>query len=308
MQALVSKLVSEAEASLTDRLADLPGPGQRPVRAIDGTYQRESAHYRRRAPKDGGTDNRKGHALLSFYNLRLGVPEDVYVEPRNRHESQVLRDYDRCASALTGQRHTLRLVDRAFVDGSFWDQKKALLGQTMITCMKSNLQYTPIAAQAIDQGNPVNEGIIVDQRIQLNSAEQPWRRIILVSRRGRSVEFLTKELELAPGVIAFLYSRCWEEEKCFDTWKNDFSQAKAWGKSLTAIENQVLLAIVISILIAMVLRQPLDDEPPHDEKALRKQDKRQAAQLVGATVSLHNQTQSIGATLLSELFRQDRLS
>lgn len=48
------------------------GSGDRPVRAIDGTYQAESAHCRRRTPRQGGEDNPKGHALLSFYNLRLG--------------------------------------------------------------------------------------------------------------------------------------------------------------------------------------------------------------------------------------------
>jgi hypothetical protein len=277
MQALLPKLVSEAQAVLPDRLANLPGLGRRPVRAIDGTYQRESAHYRRRAPKHGGTDNPKGHALLSFYNLRLGIPEDVHVETRNRHESLLLRDYDREASALTGQRNTLWLVDRAFIDGGFWDLKKAQLGQTMITRMKSNLQYAVKQPRPIDRDNPVNEGIVSDQLIQLNSAESTWRRILLVSRRGRTVEFLTNELDLEPGVIGFLYSRRWEEEKCFDTWKNDFSQAKAWGKSLTAIENQVRLAIVTSILITMRLHQVLGDEPPDDEKALRKQDKRQAA-------------------------------
>ena len=277
MQALVPELVAAAKAVLPDRLADLPGLGQRPVRAIDGTYQRESAHYRRCTPKDGGTDNPKGHALLSFYNLRLGIPEDAYIDTRNRHESLMLRDYDREASALTRQRNTLWLVDRAFIDGRFWDQKKVQLSQTMITRMKSNLLYEILQARVIDHDNPVNAGIVFDQQIQLNSAEQPWRRICLVSRRGRSVEFLTNELELEPGVIAFLYSRRWEEEKCFDTWKNDFSQAKAWGKSLTAIENQVLLAIVTSILIVMRLHQVLGDEPPRDEKALRKQDERQAA-------------------------------
>jgi len=276
MQALVPKLVIDAQAVLPDRLANLPGLGQRPVRAMDGTYQRESAHYRRRAPKDGGTDNPKGHALLSFYNLRLGIPEDAYVDTRNRHESLLLRDYDRQASALTRERNTLWLVDRAFIDGRFWDRKKAQLGQTMITRMKSNLQYSVEQERVIDRENPVNEGIVSDQQLQLNSAEQPWRRICLVSRRGRVVEFLTNELELEPGVIAFLYSRRWEEEKCFDTWKNDFSQAKAWGKSLTAIENQVLLAIVTSIVIAMCLRQLFGDEPPRDDKALRKQDQRQA--------------------------------
>jgi len=277
MQALVPTLVSEAHAVLPDRLASVPGLGQRPVRAIDGTYQKESAHYKRRTPKEGGTDNAKGHALLSFYNLRLGIPEAVYVETRSQHEHLLLREYDREASALTRQRNTLWLVDRAFIDGRFWDQKKTRLGQTIITRMKSNLQYTVKQQRVIDQDNSVNQGIIADQLIQLDSAEQPWRLIHLVSRRGRSVEFLTNELELEPGIIAFLYSRRWEEEKCFDTWKNDFSQAKAWGKSPVAIENQVLLAMVTSILIAMRLHQVFDDEPPHDEKALRKQDKRQAA-------------------------------
>jgi len=276
LQALVPKLVSEAHTVLPDRLGSLPGLGQRPVRAIDGTYQKESAHYRRCTPKEGGTDSAKGHALLSFYNLRLGMPEGVHVETGSRHEQLLLRDYDREASALTRQRNTLWLVDRAFIDGRYWDEKRRL-GQTMITRMKSNLTFTVKQSSDIDLDNPANQGIISDRQIQLDSARQPWRLIHFVSRRGHAVEFLTNELELAPGVIAFLYSRRWEEEKCFDTWKNDFSQAKAWGKSPVAIENQVLLAIVTSILIALCLHRVFGDEPPQDEKALRKQDKRQAA-------------------------------
>jgi hypothetical protein len=277
LRAVLPKLANEADGVLPDRLANLPGLGQRPVRAIDGTYQKESAHYRRRTPKEGGTDNAKGHALLSFYNVRRGVPEDVHVETRSRHEQLLLRDYDRGPSALTRQRHTLWLVDRAFIDGRFWDEKKRRLGQTLITRMKSNLKFTVQKSRAIDDENAVNQGVIRDQQIQLDSAEQPWRLIHFVSRRGQSVEFLTNEFDLEPGVIAFLYSRRWEKEKCFDTWKNDFSQAKAWGKRAVAIENQVLLAIVTSLLIALCLHHIFDGEPPEDEKAMRKQEKRQAA-------------------------------
>jgi hypothetical protein len=277
LRAVLPKLANEADGVLPDRLANLPGLGQRPVRAIDGTYQKKSAHYRRRTPKEGGTDNAKGHALLSFYNVRRGVPEDVHVETRSRHEQLLLRDYDRGPSALTRQRHTLWLVDRAFIDGRFWDEKKRRLGQTLITRMKSNLKFTVQKSRAIDDENAVNQGVIRDQQIQLDSAEQPWRLIHFVSRRGQSVEFLTNEFDLEPGVIAFLYSRRWEKEKCFDTWKNDFSQAKAWGKRAVAIENQVLLAIVTSLLIALCLHHIFDGEPPEDEKAMRKQEKRQAA-------------------------------
>lgn len=268
-------LVADAAAVLPDRLADIPGLGTRPVRAIDGTYQGESAHFRRRPPKEGGEDNPKGHALLSFYNLRLGVPEDVRVETRSRHETAILRDYDRSPQALTRARHTLFLVDRAFIDARFWDAKKAKCAITLITRMKANLRIDSTEDLGVAT-DPLNAGVQRDLRILLSSSPEPWRLITYRTRRGHVVEFLTNEFDLPPGVIAFLYSRRWEEEKCFDTWKNDFSQAKAWGKSPVAIDNQVRLAIVTSILVAMMLANTLGDDGLSDTKALHRQARRQA--------------------------------
>ena len=268
-------LVADAAAVLPDRLADIPGLGTRPVRAIDGTYQGESAHFRRCTPKDGGEDNPKGHALLSFYNLRLGVPEAVQVETCSRHETAILRDYDRSPQALTRARQTLFLVDRAFIDARFWDAKKATLAITIITRMKANLRIDSTEALEV-AADPVNAGVLRDLRVMLSSSSEPWRLITYRTRRGHVVEFLTNEFDLQPGVIAFLYSRRWEEEKCFDTWKNDFSQAKAWGKSPVAIDNQVRLAIVTSILVAMMLAHTLGSDGLTDTKALRRQARREA--------------------------------
>jgi hypothetical protein len=42
--AVVPALVQEARPVLPDQLAGIPGLGDHPVRAIDGTYQAESAH------------------------------------------------------------------------------------------------------------------------------------------------------------------------------------------------------------------------------------------------------------------------
>jgi hypothetical protein len=268
-------LVADAAAVLPDRLADIPGLGTRSVRAIDGTYQGESAHFRRRTPKDGGEDNPKGHALLSVYNLRLGVPEDVQVETRNRHETAILRDYDRSPRALTRERHTLFLVDRAFIDARFWDAKKSTLAITIITRMKANLRIDSTEGLGV-AADPVNAGVQRDLRVMLASSSAPWSLITYRTRRGQVVAFLTNDFDLQPGVVAFLYSRRWEEEKCFDTWKNDFSQAKAWGKRTVAIDNQVRLAIVTSILVAMLLANTLGDDGLTDTKALRRQARRQA--------------------------------
>ena len=200
---------------------------------------------------------------------------DVQVEIRNRHEITVLRDYDQSPNAVTQRPNALFVVDRAFIDAAFWDVKKVKLGITMITRMKSNLRLDSTEALAVAP-DPANEGVLRDLRVRLSSSRQPWRLITYQTRRGRRVEFLTNDFALLPGVIAFLYSRRWEEEKCFDTWKNDFSQAKAWGKSLTAIDNQVRLAIITSLLIALLLQHTLGTEGSRDIKSLRRQARRQA--------------------------------
>jgi hypothetical protein len=183
---------------------------------------------------------------------------------------------------MTRHKGALWLVDRAFIDAAFWDSRKKRLGVTLITRMKSSLcidSTEPLPVADV----PTNEGVLKDLRITLRSSRQNWRLITFRSRRGHLVEFLTNEFKLEPGVIAFLYSRRWEEEKCFGTWKNDFSLAKAWGASLAkawgaslakawgaslaAIENQVRLAIVTSLLVALLLHRRMGQHGIADEKA-----------------------------------------
>jgi hypothetical protein len=280
LEAVLAPLLAEARAVLPDRLAGFPELDGRGVYATDGTYQRESAHYGRCTPRQGGEDNPKGHALLSFYNVRLGVPADAIVDTRNRHETALLRDYDRSEQAMTQHKNALWLVDRAFIDAPFWDKKKKRLGVTMITRMKKSLSVDSTEGLAV-AGVPVNEGVVKDLRITLRSSREFWRLITYRTRRGHLVEFLTNELDLEPGLIAFLYSRRWEEEKCFDTWKNDFSQAKAWGASVVAIDNQVRLAIITSILVTILLHRQMGQHGIADEKSLRKQDRRQTSKTDG---------------------------
>ncbi|MFZ1574735.1 MAG: hypothetical protein WAT36_05780 [Chromatiaceae bacterium] len=276
LAAVVPALVQEARQVLPDRLAGIPDLGGRPVRAIDGTDQAESAPCRRRTPQQGGEDHPKGHALLSFYNLRRGVPEDVRVDTRRRHETRILRDYDQEPQALTRERRGLWLVDRACIDAAFWDAKQRALPITMITRMKSNLCVDATAGLPIAD-DPANAGVIQDLRVTLSSAREEWRLITYRPRRGGELPFLTHDFSLLPGVVAFLYFRRWEEEKCFDTWKNDFAQAKAWGKGTVAIANQARLAIITSLLVAILLHTRLGAAGAQDEKAWAKQEKRQKA-------------------------------
>lgn len=263
------QLVCNAQDILPDRLKDIPGLGTRPVYAMDGTYQKEGSHYNPCTPSQGGNDNSKGHALITIYNTRLGCPQDVYIDTRSRHEIMMLKDYATLPESAMSMKNALWLVDRAFINASYWDQAKCKKGVTMITRMKKDLVVEQKKSLKI-KSHELNQGVCRDEEILLKSSDSVWRLISYTAENGHELEFLTNEMKLEPGVIAFLYLRRWDEEKCFDTWKNDFSQAKAWGISHTAIENQARLAIITSLLVAIFMSKQMQELGIEDEKVIKK--------------------------------------
>jgi IS4 transposase len=55
---------------------------------------------------------------------------------------------------------------------------------------------------------------------------------------AKTYTFLTAEMTLPPGIIAFLYKCRWDIEKVFDQNKNKLSENKAWANSATAKKQQ----------------------------------------------------------------------
>lgn len=245
-QQLVELLAAQATATLPDRLEGLEGIGDRSIYAIDGTYQAESSHFEKITPSEGGNDNSKGHLHLTTFNLRSGIPVNVQIETDSISEIRLLKELQE-SSVLTKEKNALFVVDRAFIDAPYWDNRKTKYSVTMITRMKDNLNYEVIERQEVTAVDK-KQGISCDQIIQLDSSKKKWRLIGYWSESGEHYLYLTNEFKLPAGVVAFLYHRRWDEEKYFDNFKNDMASAKAWGKSKTAIKQQALTGIITFIL------------------------------------------------------------
>ncbi len=211
----------------------------------------------------------------------------------------VLHAYDQRCDALTQERRTLWVMERGFVNAPFWDAKKRALKATAITRMKTNLCVDSTEGLPIVE-HPCNEGVRSDLRIRLTSSREEWRLIRYRTPGGKELELLTNEFSLLPGVVAFLYGRRWEQEKTHDNWKNDFAVAKAWGKSPVAIANQAALAIITTLLVHLMLARCLQGEPARDEKALRKQDRRQRGSPIGRSARSCAQLEQLPQFLASK--------
>jgi len=268
-------LAKTARLSLPDKFAGIEGLGQRPVLAIDATYQEESSHYYRVLPKEGGCDNQKGHMLLTYYDLRYGIPIDVKTETESLGEMRVLKADHRMNTDWSRTPGALYIVDRAFIDGRYWDERKKRFKATVITRYKSILNYTEVQTRAVPK-LIYNEQVVSDTEIHLACSEDPWRLIQWRSPEGEVYRYLTNDFTLEPGIVAFMYYRRWDTEKYFDTFKNDLVGAKAWCKSPVAIEQQALMGLMTYILTMLFVSRHSGelsvDENTQSCKQTRKQE------------------------------------
>ncbi len=249
----VQGLVASARTELPDRFSEIEELGTRSIFAIDASYQRESSHYQPVYPGEGGADNKKGHMNMTTYDMRAGIAVDSNTETASIDEMRFIKE-GWIASHWTCQKGAIYVIDRAFIEARYWDQRKTKCHATVITRMKSTFKYHILEEIAVAP-TAVNEGVIWDKKIQLNSSKQIWRLIQFISPDGKVYEYLSNDFTLSAGIIAFLYHRRWDEEKYFDNYKTDMANAKAWGKSPIAIEQQALLALVTHLLMRLFLHQ-----------------------------------------------------
>ncbi|MEJ2680603.1 MAG: hypothetical protein P8144_03725 [Gammaproteobacteria bacterium] len=88
----------------------------------------------------------------------------------------------------------------------FWDLQKRRYRQTVINRMKENLVIEEREARSFIQ-NKLNEGVISDEIINLKASTEKWRLIHYMTPEGQNLVFLTNDMDLLAGLVAFLYSR-----------------------------------------------------------------------------------------------------
>ena len=275
--AAMTHLVGVARKILPDRLAHIEGLGSREVIATDATYQDESTHFRPDYPMQGGVDNQKGHMLLSHYDVRHGIALLAIAETKSMGEMRVLKQAETCATSWLRTKNAVHVVDRAFIDGRFWDQRFKRDGATVITRTKSVMKLSLIKDRTLSPCMS-NDGVLYDREVSLLQSNASWRAIGFQSPDGIVYEYLTNDLTLLPGVVAFLYHRRWDKEKFYDSFKNDLAGKKAWGKSAIAIEQQALFGIITVILTQLFLHRRKTElglyaSDPIEENVLKKRQK-----------------------------------
>jgi len=272
---LCQQLDRDCDAA-TDPLAVYPELESFAVYASDGHYEEACTHAQR---IDGRTQ-----AAGYFYSLNLRTHSMALLDiarPKHKreHDMSVLKRLGSTQLRLHAPKgiKVIHVYDPAGIDYLQWYRWKAK-GVYMISREKENSKAMTIGICQWDETDPNNNGIISDEYVSPASGGMLLRRIKYRDPATNTEYcFLTNEMTLPPGLIAFLYKLRWDIEKVFDEKKTKLGEKKAWAKSPVAHCQQAHFLCLAHNLLVLFERQLQTDEGIEDTKVLRRKMTRLAA-------------------------------
>jgi hypothetical protein len=172
---------------------------------------------------------------------------------------------------------TLWILDRAYVDKSWWPQK-VKDGHHVIVRVKKNTILTECGDIAFDSSTEINTG--VTRFYKATMGNKPGKgavahRIIEYTdpEKGGKYQFVCTVDHIEPGLVAWLYFLRWRIEKSFDNLKNDLLEQKAWATGENGLMVQSSVISMLYNFMRLVKEFLHSEEGLVDEKVDKKYEK-----------------------------------
>ncbi len=243
------------------------------IYAGDGHFHGTSAHE----VPIGGKRQPVGH----FFSMNLRTQTMTHLDAarpgwKREHDITALKrlQADALRMGEPKGRKVIIAYDPAIYDFPQWKRWKQSKGIYVVTRMKDNTNLIICGDYEFDRNDPRNVGIVSDQSGETGNGDILRRIVYVEPATGRTLVFLTNEMTLPPGLVAFIYKKRWDIEKVFDQFKNKLMEKKAWAKSLNGKCAQAQFMALTHNLTLVLERKIEAEEGISDTKIEKKRKKR----------------------------------
>jgi hypothetical protein len=270
----INTLVARSMPSHPDGLIDeLDELAKFDIYAGDGHYHSTSTHEdqiqgKRRAVGHFYTLNLRTHGLT-----HMAAADHEGGLKKAEHDMHVLKRMSTKSlrqGAAKG-RKVLYVWDCAGIDIRQWFNWKQAAGVYFLSCNKDNMKITVYGPQDFDPKDPINAGVQSDSLVTNASAGVTFRLIkYKCPHSGTEYEFISNQMTIRPGVLAWLYMRRWDIEKTYDTFKNKMNEQKAWGKTTNAKTMQAQFLCMAHNLMVLLQNSIGEENQIEDHKEIKR--------------------------------------
>ena len=188
----------------------------------------------------------KMHTLL---DLRGNIPSFIHISDGKWHEVNVF-------DMLVPEAGAFYIMDRGYID---FEQLHRLhqAGSFYVIRAKSNLRFQRRYSLESDRA----AGIICDQIGTLTGFYStqdyptPLRRVRIKDDEGKTLVFLTNNIDLPARTIAELYRCRWQVELFFKWIKQHLRIKSFFGTSENAVKSKIWIAVSVYVLVAILKKR-----------------------------------------------------
>jgi hypothetical protein len=261
----------EAQVDELEELADFD------IYAGDGHYHATSTHEvliqgKRRAVGHFYTLNLRTHALT-----HLAAADHKDGLKKAEHDMHVLKRMStkELRQGAPKGRKVLYVWDCAGIDIRQWFNWKQSAAVYFLSCNKENMKITCYGEKPFDREDPMNAGVQSDELVTNASSGVTFRLIkYQCPQTDTQYEFISNQMTIRPGVLAWLYMRRWDIEKTYDTFKNKMNEQKAWAKSVNAKTMQAQFLCLAHNLMVLLQNSISQRQEISDDKEIARAKKR----------------------------------
>ena len=188
--------------------------------------------------------------LHTMIDLRGNIPVVVHIDDGKSYDTDIL-------DVMIPEPGAIYVMDRGFFDLVRLHRLHAA-GAFFVIRAKDNLRFRRIVSRPVDR----SDGLICDQIIALAikvSARRYPARLRRVRYRdpktGKTLVFLTNNLDLPALTIADLYRCRWQIELFFKWIKQHLRIKRFFGNTENAVKTQIWIAVCVYVLIAIVKKR-----------------------------------------------------
>ena len=188
--------------------------------------------------------------LHTMIDLRGNIPVVVHIDDGRSYDTAIL-------DAIIPEPGAVYVMDRGFFD-LVRLYRLNTAGAFFVIRAKDNLRFRRLVSRPVDR----SRGIICDQlgamtnTVSARRYPDRLRRIRYRDRQsGKTLVFLTNNLELPPQTVADLYRCRWQIELFFKWIKQHLRIKRFFGTSQNAVKTQIWIAVCVYLLIAIIRKR-----------------------------------------------------
>ena len=265
---LVSEVNDSVAASLPEHahsgFSDYEDFNKFVVYAGDGHYIGASAHE--------AAIRGKKRPCGSFYTLNLRTRAMTHLSVSDLEGGMKKGEHDMHAlkrlggqALRQGARKGMKVLyawDPAGIDIEQWGKWKNQYGVYFLSRPKANMGFVEEGSRDWEREDPVNAGVISDKLVTTLTGRVRLRWIVYEDPKGGEVyEFITTEMTIRPGLLAWVYKCRWDIEKNYDTFKNKLGQTQAWGKSQESKNMQArFVCLAHNLMVLLDAKIGIEDD------------------------------------------------